>query len=82
MTGQFNLLNQTLVTPISSASDAAQKLLKITTPDNSCDVISIAEAFGLGISADIKAKSEAVELAQMQQAETAEKEAAEELAAA
>ena len=62
----FNLLNRTLVTTLDDAAEAAQKLMNVITPDNSYDIVAIAESFGLGISADLKAKSEAMEVAQLE----------------
>ena len=66
----FNLLNKTLVTTLDDAAEAAQKLISIVTPENSVEVVGIAERFGLGISQEIKTRSDAMAMAELEAEET------------
>ena len=68
----FNVLNKTLVTSLDDAAIAAQLLINIVTPDNAYDVVAISEAFGLGISDEIKARSESMEMVQLESEENPE----------
>jgi hypothetical protein len=56
----FNILNKTMTTTLDEASTAAEKILESVTPDNSIALIEACEYLGLGITAEITSKAQAM----------------------